>query len=193
MSRGLRAVAAVGCLIGWTACRSETGIIVELDAISAVRPQLREIVVQVWSGGPEPAIEETVTMRGDEPPDRPLAGLGLRPADPGKDGVIDIVAIGRPRAPAGPGAGSLTAEATVTFHRGDVQRVPLMLGALCDGRCPTNYVCSAAGRCGVQRRRPLCSRTRRRPIGSRHGRGPPRRAGGRRQPRAPRRLHRSGS
>ena len=48
MSRGLRAVAAVGCLIGWAACRSETGIIVDLDAISTVRSQLRDIVVQVW-------------------------------------------------------------------------------------------------------------------------------------------------
>ena len=86
-------------------------------------------------------------MRGDEPPDRPLAGLGLRPADPGKDGAIDITAIGRLRAPGGTGPGSLTAEVTVTFHRGEVQRVALLLGALCGGRCPTNHVCGAAGSC----------------------------------------------
>ena len=147
MNRWRRAVAAVGCLSAWAACQEDTGIIVEVDAIRAVRLHLRDIVLQVWTGGTGPVVEETVTMRGDEPADQPLARLGLRPADPGKTGVIDISAVGRVRDPGAAGSGPTTAEASVRFRRGAVQRVALLLGASCGGPCPTDYVCDAVGRC----------------------------------------------
>jgi hypothetical protein len=147
MSRWRQAVAAVGCLSAWAACQEDTGMIVELDAIRSVRLQLRDIVVQVWTGGTAPVVEETVTMRGDEPPDQPLARLGLRPADAGKTRVIEITAVGHLRDPATAGSGPATAEASVTFHRGAIRRVALLLGAFCGGPCPTDHVCDAAGRC----------------------------------------------
>ena len=57
MSRWRRAVAAVGCLSAWAACQEDTGLIVELDAIRPIRPQLRDIVVQVWNGGTAPVVK----------------------------------------------------------------------------------------------------------------------------------------
>jgi hypothetical protein len=149
MSRWRQAVAAVVCLTAWAACREDTGIIVELDALKAVRPHLQDIVVQAWTQGESAGevIDETVTMRGDEPADQPLARLGLRPADPGKNRVIAISAVGRVRDPAAAGSGPVSAEASVTVHRGAVRRVVLLLGAFCGGPCPTDHVCDAAGRC----------------------------------------------
>ena len=94
-------------------------------------------------------------MRGDEPPDQPLARMGLRPEDPGRGGKVSVTAIGRPHDQTGRGAQPVGAAATVTFHRGEVQRLVLWLGADCGG--------DLSDQPHLQRRGPVCARWRRPP------------------------------
>ena len=68
-----------------------TGIIVEVDATPAVRPQLQEILIQVANGKDRSPLEEVFAMRGDEPSMEPLARMGLRPADSAVGALIGLM------------------------------------------------------------------------------------------------------